>query len=151
MGQFFASGGQSIGVSTSASTLPMNIQDWFPLGWTEWIYLQSKGLSRVFSNTTVQKHQFFGAQLALTSNSQNPYMTTGETIALTRQTRVGKVMSLLSNTLSSLCGERGASPLLCVLLWLQHLGQLPAPDSLPQCLSHEPRSLLSKLFGNSDG
>ena len=65
MSQFFASGGQNIGVSASASVLPMNIQDWFPLGWTGWISLQSKGLSRVFSNTTVQKHQFFGAQLAL--------------------------------------------------------------------------------------
>ena len=57
----FASGGQSIRVSASASVLPMNIQDWFPLRWTSWISLQSKGLSRVFSNTTVQKHQFFGA------------------------------------------------------------------------------------------
>ena len=56
MSQFFTSGGQSIGVSASASVLPMNIQDWFPLGWTRWISLQSKGLSRVFSNTTVQKH-----------------------------------------------------------------------------------------------
>ena len=63
--QFFTSGGQSIGASASASLLPMNIQDWFPLGWTGWISLQSKGLSRVFSNTTVQKHQFFGAQLSL--------------------------------------------------------------------------------------
>ena len=63
--QFFASGGQSIGVSASASVLPMNIQDWFPLGWTGWISLQSKGLSGVFSNTTVQKYQFFGAQLSL--------------------------------------------------------------------------------------
>ena len=59
MSQFFASGGQSIGVSASASVLPMNAQDWFPLGWTGWISLQSKGLSRVFSNITVQKHQFF--------------------------------------------------------------------------------------------
>ena len=65
MSQFFASGGQSNGISASASVLPMNIQDWFPLGWTDWISLQSKGLSRVFSNTTVQKHQFFGAQLSL--------------------------------------------------------------------------------------
>ena len=63
--QFFASGGHSIGVSASASVLPMNIQDWSPLGWTGWISLLSKGLSRVFSNTTVQKHQFFGAQLSL--------------------------------------------------------------------------------------
>ena len=63
MSQFFTSGGQSIGVSASASVLPMNIQDWFPLGWTGWISLQSKGLSGVFSNTTVQKHQFFGTQI----------------------------------------------------------------------------------------
>ena len=63
--QFFASGGQNIGVSVSASVLPMNIQDWFPLGWNGWISLQSKGLSRVFSNTTVQKHQFLSAQLSL--------------------------------------------------------------------------------------
>ena len=68
--QFFASGGQSIGVSTSASVLPMNIQDWFPLGWTGWISLQSKVLSGVFSNTTIQKHQFFSTQLSLWSNSQ---------------------------------------------------------------------------------
>ena len=60
MSQLFASGGQSIGVSALASVLPMNIQDWSPLGWTGWTSLQSKGLSRVFSNTTVQKHQFFG-------------------------------------------------------------------------------------------
>jgi len=65
MSQFFTSGGQSIGVSASASVLPINIQDWFPLGWTGWISLQSKGLSRVFCNTTVQKRQFFGAQLSL--------------------------------------------------------------------------------------
>ena len=63
--QFFASGGQSIGVSASASVLPMNIQDWSPLGWTGWISLQSKRLSRVFSNPTVQKHQLFSAQLSL--------------------------------------------------------------------------------------
>jgi len=66
--QFFTSGGQSIGASASASVLPKNIQDWFPLGWTGWISLQSKGLSRVFSNTAVKKHQFFGAQLSLWSN-----------------------------------------------------------------------------------
>ena len=65
----FASGGQSIGTSASASVLPMNIQDWFPLGWTGWVSLQAKGLSRVFCNTTVQKHQFFGAQLSSQSNS----------------------------------------------------------------------------------
>ena len=65
MSQFFASSGQSIGVSASVSILPMSIQDWSPLGWTGWIFLQSKGLSRVFSNTTVQKHQFLGTQLSL--------------------------------------------------------------------------------------
>ena len=69
MSQLFTSGSQSIGVSPSASVLLMNIQGWSPLGWTGWISLQSKGLSRVFSNTTVQKHQFFGAQLSLESNS----------------------------------------------------------------------------------
>ena len=65
MSQFFASSGQSIGVSASELVLPMNIQDWFTFGWTGWISLLSKGLSRVFSNTTVQKHQFFGTQLSL--------------------------------------------------------------------------------------
>ena len=65
MSQFFPSGGQSIGASALTSVLPMNIQDWSPLGWTGWISLQSKGLSRVFSNNTVQKHQFIGAQLSL--------------------------------------------------------------------------------------
>ena len=65
MSQSITSGGQSIGASVSASVLPVNIQDWFPLGLTGWISLQSKGLSRVFSNTTVQKHQFFGTQLSL--------------------------------------------------------------------------------------
>ena len=69
MSHLFASGVQSIGVSASTSVLPMNTQDWSPLGWTGWLSLQSKGLSRVFSNTTVQKHQFFGAQLSSQSNS----------------------------------------------------------------------------------
>ena len=63
--QLFASGGQSIGISASTSVLPMNTQDWSPLGWTSWISLQSKGLSRVFSNTTVQNHPFFSTQLSL--------------------------------------------------------------------------------------
>ena len=69
MSQLSAWGGQSIGVSALASFFPKNTQDWSPLGWTGWISLQFKGLSRVFSNTTVQKHQFFGAQLSLWSNS----------------------------------------------------------------------------------
>ena len=69
MSQLFPWGGQSIGVSASASFLPKNTQGWSPIGWTGWISLQSKGLSRVFSNTTVQKHQFFGTQLSSVSNS----------------------------------------------------------------------------------
>ena len=82
MRQFFASSGQRIGVSASASVLPMSIQDWFPLGLTDLIFLQSKGLSRIFSNTTVQKHQFFSAQFSLQSNShihtwllEKPFLT----------------------------------------------------------------------------
>ena len=86
------------GASVSTSDLPMNIQDWFPSGLTCLISLQSKGLSRVFSNTTVQKHQFFSIQLSLRSNSH--IHTTGKTIALTRWTLVSKVMSLLFNMLS---------------------------------------------------
>ena len=69
MSQLFAWGGHSTGVSASTSVLPMITQDWSPLGWIDWNSLQSKGLSRVFSNTTVQKHQFFGAQLSSQSNS----------------------------------------------------------------------------------
>ena len=99
MSQLFAWGSQSIGVSASASVLPTNTQDWSPLEWTGWISLQSKGLSRVFSNTTVPKHQFFGTQPSLWSNS-NPDMTSGKTIDLTIWNFVGKVMSLLFNMLS---------------------------------------------------
>ena len=69
MSQLFASGGQNIGVSASTSVLPMDIQDWFPLGWTGWIFLQSKGLLRVLSNTTVWKNQFFDTQPSLWFNS----------------------------------------------------------------------------------
>ena len=88
--QIFTSGGQRIGVSASASVLQMNIQDWFPLAWTGFIPLQSKDkkLSRVSSNNTVQKHQFFSPQFSLVQLS-HPYMTTGETITLTRWTFVG--------------------------------------------------------------
>ena len=98
MSQFFASGGQSIGVSASASVLPMNIQDWFPLGWTGWISLQSKGLSRVLQHhsskaSILQCSAFFMVQLS------HLHMTTGKTIALTRQTFVSKVMSLFFNML----------------------------------------------------
>ena len=95
MSQFFTSGGQNIGVSASESVHPMNIQDWFLLGLSGWISLQSKGLSRVFSNTTVQKPQFFGTQRFFMIQILHPYMTTGKTITLTRWTFVSKVMSLL--------------------------------------------------------
>ena len=102
MSQFFTSGGQSIGISASTSVLPMNIQDWFPLGWTGWISLQSKGLSRVLvqhhsSKASILRHSaFFIVQ------PSHPYVTTGKIIALTRWTFVGKVMSLLFNMLSRL-------------------------------------------------
>ena len=126
MSWLFVSGDQSIGAS--ASVLPMNIQGWFPLGLTGLISLQSMGLSRVFSNTTVQKHQFFGAQ-----PWSNSHMTTGKTISLTRQTFVGKVMSLLFNTLSRfviafLPGSK------CLLMsWLQS----------PSAVILEPRKIKS--------
>ena len=97
--QFFTSGGQSIGVSASASVLPMNIQDWFPLGRTCLITLQSKGLSRVFSNSIVQKYEFFGTQPSLWSNSHNYTWLLKKNIALTRWTFVGKGISLLFNML----------------------------------------------------
>ena len=98
MNQLFAWGGQSIVVSASTSVCPMNIQDWSPLGWTGWIFLQSKGLSRVFPNSVVQKHQFFRAQLLYSPT----FTSTRKTIAFTRQTFVDKVMSLLFNMLSRL-------------------------------------------------
>ena len=98
MSQFFTLGGQSIGVSASASVLPMNIQDWFPLGWTDWISLLSKGPSRVHqhhsSKTSIPWYSAFMVQLS------HPYITTGKTIALTILTYFGKVMSLLFNMLS---------------------------------------------------
>ena len=104
MSQVFTSGGQNIGVSAST----MNTQDWSPLGWTGWISLQSKGLLRVFSNTIVQKHQFFGTQVFFIVQLSHTYMTNGKMIALTRRTFVRlwtlllKVMSLLFNMLSRL-------------------------------------------------
>ena len=99
---FFTSGGQSIGVSASTLVFPMNIQDWWPLGWTGWISLQSKGLSRIFSNTIVSKHQSFIIQLSLWSNSHIHSWLLEKTIVLTRWIFVGKVISLLFNRLSRL-------------------------------------------------
>ena len=100
MSQFLTSGGQNIEISTTALVLPMNIKDWFPLGLNVWISLQSKGLSRVVSNTTVQKHQFFSTQLSLWSNSYIHTWLLEKTIAMTRRSFVSKVMSLLFNMLS---------------------------------------------------
>ena len=101
--QFFTTGGQSIVASASVSIFPMNIWGWFPLALTDLISVLSEELSRVsrnsaklFSNNTVQKHQFFSAQTSLCYNS-HPYMTTGKTISFTRRNFVGKVMSLLFN------------------------------------------------------
>ena len=101
MSHLFTLGGQSIAVSASASVLPKNIQDWYPLEWIGWISLQSKGLSKVFSNTTVQKHQFFSTQLSLYSNSHIRTWALEKPV-LTRRTFVGKIMSLLYNMLSRL-------------------------------------------------
>ena len=117
MSQVFTWGGQSIGVS--ASVLSMNTQDWSPLGWTGCISLQSKGLSRVFSNTTVQKYQFFGTQLSSQVQLSHSYMTTGKTIALTRRTFVGKAVSLLFNMLSMLVITLLPRSKCLLISWLQ--------------------------------
>ena len=102
MRQLFTWGGRSTGVSASASILPMNTQDWSPLGWTGWIFLQSKGFSRVFSKHHSSKASILQHSAFFTVQLSHPYMTTGKTMALTRQTFVGKVMSLLFNMLSRL-------------------------------------------------
>ena len=118
MSQFFTSGGQSIEVSASASVLPMNIQGWFPLGWTGLISLLSKGLSIVFSNTTVQKHQLLRSAFYMVQLS-NLYMTTGKSITLTRWTFVGQVMSLLFNksSLESVIYIQYNAPILSTVGW----------------------------------
>ena len=102
LSQFFPSGGQTIGVSASASVLPVNIQDWFPWGWTGWISLQSKGISRVFSNTTVQKHQFFSAQLSLEPKTHIHTWLMEKSELWLDGPLVGSVLSLLFNMLSRL-------------------------------------------------
>ena len=118
MSQLFAWGGQSTGVSVLASFLPKKSQGSSPSEWTGWISLQSKALSRVFSNTTVQKHQFFGAQLSSQSNS-HIHLTTGKTIALTRWTFVGKVMSLLFNMLYRLAIAFPPKSKCLLISWMQ--------------------------------
>ena len=115
----FSSGGQSTRASTSASVLPMNIEDWFPLGWTGWISLQSKGLSRVFSNTTVSKASILWCSTFFIVQLSHPYLTTGKTILLTRWAFVGKVMSLLFNMLSRLVITFFPKRKCLLILWLQ--------------------------------
>ena len=112
---------QNIGALTSASVLLVNIQGWFPLGLTDLISLLSKGLSRVFSSTTVQKHWFFGAQPSLWSQLSYPYMSTGETIALTLWTLGSKEMSLLFNMLSRFVITFLPRSMHLLILWLQLL------------------------------
>ena len=102
MNQLFPWGGQSTGVSALVSFLPKKSQGWSPSEWTGWISLQPKGLSRVFSNTTSSKTSILQCSAFFTVQLSHPYMTTGKTIALTRWTFVGKVMSLLLNMLSRL-------------------------------------------------
>ena len=102
MSQLFASGGQSIGVSASASVLLMNIQDRFPLGWTGWISLQSKGLFKSLLQCHSSKASILRRSAVFTVQLSHPYMTIGKTIALTKETSVGKVISLLFNMLSRL-------------------------------------------------
>ena len=135
MSQLFASGGQSIGVSASISVLPMNTQDWSPLGWTGWISLQSKGLSRVF-NTTVQKPQFLCTQLSLRSNSHIHRWLLEKNIALTRWTFVGKVMSLLLNMLSRLVITFLPRSKRLLISWLHS----------PSAVILEPKKIISHCF-----
>ena len=97
MSQLFTWGGQSIGVSASSSVVPMNTQDWSPLGWTGWTSLQSRGLSRVFSNTTIQKHRFFGAQLSSQSNS---HIHTWPLGSIKSRCEKGKIKFLLASRFS---------------------------------------------------
>ena len=119
MSQLFTWGGQSTGVSASASVLPLNTQDWSPLGWTGWISLQSKGLSKSLLQHHSSKASIFCLSAFFTVQLSHAYMTTGKTIALTRQTFVGKVMSLLFNMLSGLVRTFLSSSKCLLISWLQ--------------------------------
>ena len=136
MSLFFSSGSQSIGVSASASVLPMNTQDWFPLGLIGLISLQSKGLSRVFSSTTIQKHQILWRSAFFMAQFLDPYMTTGKTIALTTWTFVSKVMSLLFNTLSRFVIAFLPRSKRLLISWLQK----------PSAVILEPKKIVSHCF-----
>ena len=131
MNQFFTSGGRSIGISASSSVLPMNIQDWFPLGWTGWISLQSKSLLQQHSSkpSILQCSAFFMVQLS------HPYMNTGKTIALTRWTFVGKVMSLLFNMLSRLVITFLPRRKFLLISWLQPLSAVILEPPKIKCVT----------------
>ena len=119
LSQLFASGGQSIGVSASTSVLPMNTQEWSPLEWTGWISLQSKGLFKSLLQHHGSKASIIQCSAFFTVQLSHPYMTTAKTIALTRQTFVGKVMSLLFNMLSRLVITFLPRSKGLLILWLQ--------------------------------
>ena len=121
MSQFFTSGGQSVGVSALASVLPMNIQDWFPLGWTGWIPLQSKGLFKSLLQHHSSKASILRCSAFFIVQLSHPYMTTGKTIALTTQTFVGKVISLLFNTWSRFVTAFLPRSKHLLISWLQSL------------------------------
>ena len=148
MSLFSTSGGQSIGVSVSASVLPMNIQNWFwfPLGLTVWISLQSKGFSRVFSNTTVQKHQLFSIQLYCPNHTSiHDYWEKKKKthIALKTRTFVGKVRSLLFNMLSRLVMAFISRSKHLLISWLQS----PSAGILqPKKIKSLTVSIVSHLF-----
>ena len=163
MSQFFIPGGQSIGLSALGSDIPINIQDWFPLGWTGWISLQSKGLSSLFQHhsskaSILRRSVFFIVQLS------GPYMTTGKTIALTRWTFVGKVMSLLFNMLSRLVITFLPRSKLLLISWLQSQSAMilePPPNKvcpcfhcfsiyLPRCVDHNKLWKILKEMGIPD-
>ena len=132
-GQLFTWGGQSIGASVSALVLPMNIQDWSSLGWTGWIFLQCKGLSRVLPNTTFEKHQFFSFLYGPALASIHDYW---KTIALTRRTFAGKVISLLFNMLSRLIISSLPRSKDLLISWLQS----------PSAVILEPPKIKSHFF-----
>ena len=154
MSHLFTSGGQSIGVSASASVLPMNIQDWFPLGWTGWISLQSKGLSRVFSSITVWKHQFLSAQPPLWSSSPFHTWTLDQPCVSIYPLPLGSPSIFLSHPsmtsqstkMSSLCLERPPTSCLtykwlcmCIYIYIYIYTYISAPLSV--CPSPSPRSV----------
>ena len=175
MSRFFVSGSQSTGASALASVLPMNIQDWFPLGLTGLMSLLSKGLSRVFSNSTVQKHRFISTQPSFWSNSHihgqrslmgckevrgvakswtglsdwapsYSYMTTGKTIALTRWNFVSKVMSLLFNML---CAAAAAKSLQSCSTLCDPIDGSPPGSSVPGILQARTLEWVAISFSNA--